>query len=145
MSIMSKLSEELWNDENAELPPEGKLAMTWVLTNKGINNLGYQKISRRQFEFDTRVSFKVLEEALKSLPRSFVLRQTPDRLEVLAPEFIHIVFSDAVNNPRNNMHKHLVNLLLEADEWVQESLLRRYKGLARTFKMEKGLYPPPTV
>jgi len=130
MSLVTKISSGFWSDEDVgALSPEQKLAVLWVLTNRDMNNLGYLKISKRQFEFDTGMSIQTLEAAMKGLPRGFLFRNDEAGMRVLSVNFIYYQFSDAVNNPANNVHRHLRVLLEHAESWVRKALEGRYKGL----------------
>lgn len=140
MSLTTKVYSSFWSDEDTgSLSAEQKLAVLWILTNRDTNNLGYVKVTPKQFIFDTGLPFDALKSALEALTRTFVTHLDDTRLEVLALGYIRFQFSDAVTNPKNNIHTHLCRMLLTAPSWVQQALLSRYQGLARTFSRFKGL------
>lgn len=146
MSLVTKVHSSFWSDEQiGALAPAGKLAVLWVLTNRDINNLGYLKISPRQFEFDTGLKLEALEEAVKGLPRTFIMRRDAQGFRVLALNFIYYQFSDAVNNPANNVHRHLRVLLDHAEPWVRRAVEARYKGLRRGLANDGHLTPQKLI
>jgi hypothetical protein len=139
MSLATKIHSSFWSDEGVgALPPDQKLAVAWVLTSKDTNNLGYLKVQKRQFEFDTNLPLMALEGALMGLPRTFLSKRDEQGLRVLALSYIHYQFSDAATNPNNRLQSNLVKLLLESDDWVQAAILGRYKGLVSPFLVAKG-------
>jgi hypothetical protein len=138
--LSTKIHTSFWSDDDVgALEPDQKLAVLWVLTAKDMNNIGYMKISQRQFEFDTKLPVKTLEGALKGLPRAFVLANDGGGLKVLALNFIAYQFGDTAQGEKNHITKHLCRLTAGLEDVFREAILERYPNLARVFKT---LYPP---
>lgn len=135
MALSTKLHSSFWSDEDVgKLDAAEKLAVVWVLTNRDMNNIGFVKVSRRQFEFDTGLQSKALEGALKGLARGFVIEEQNGGLGVLSLNYVRYQFGDVAFNTKNLLFKNLLRLAAELSEGMREALLSRYEGLARGFQ-----------
>ena len=140
MALATKIRSSFWSDDDiGNLEPNQKLAVLWVLTNKEINNVGFLKVSKRQFEFDTKLPVSALEGALKGLGRSFVVSCSGGGLNVLAVNFVEYQFGDQAQTEKNLITKNLCKLTMGLEEAFQEAILKRYPALARVFRV---LYLP---
>jgi uncharacterized phage protein (TIGR02220 family) len=135
MALSTKISSSFWSDEDVgALTPDQKLAILWVLTNKDMNNAGFLKASRRQFEFDTALTVKSLQGACKVLARSFLCEEQNGSVAILALGYIKYQFSDRALSGKNHIVKHLCGLIRDLPEVFQVAILNRYKDLASPFE-----------
>ncbi len=140
MALKTKIDSAFWSDDDiGRLTLEHKLAILWLLTNKDMNNIGFLKVSRRQFEFDTGLKLDTLEAAIKGLARGFVMENKNGALEVLAINYVHYQFSDRSLSGKNNIVKHLCTLIRSLSEPMQEAILTRYPDLKLALHQPKPL------
>ncbi len=131
MGLATKVHSSFWSDEDVgKLSAQEKLAALWVITNKDMNNIGFLKASRRQFEFDTGLPVKALEGACKGLARGFVFEESTGSIGILSVNYVHYQFGDVAFNHKNLIVKNLVRLFDQLSEVMRQAIVDRYEGLA---------------
>lgn len=69
----TKITSAIWaNLEFDAIPPDGKLAAFWLLTNEAVNVVGYAEFNERRFKFETQLDAEALQRAYQGLGKGLV-------------------------------------------------------------------------
>jgi uncharacterized phage protein (TIGR02220 family) len=99
--LSTKIQATFWSDDGVgALAPEQKLAIVWLYTHQAMSAIGFVKVSRRQFSFDTGLPVAILESALRSMGNSLVLEEQSGHLAVLVVNFLRYQFGERVWGPK---------------------------------------------
>lgn len=131
MTMSPKIHSSFWKDDDVGgLTPDCKLAFLWLLTNGQTNNVGFLRVSRREFVHDTGLPEETLVSLLKSLPRAFVWEESDGRLLVWIRHYIQHQWTVGQIRSTSLIHTNLLNLIAAMPEHFQKTLASDYKTLA---------------
>jgi len=130
MATSCKIPPSFWTEDDiGRLLPEEKLALLWIVTNAEHNNVGYLRVSRRQFQFETGSALAALDGAMRKLAKRLLVEEDGDELAVLWLDYVQWNFGDSVAGGRSYMFRNLCRLTARLSPAMKSSLVNRYPAL----------------
>lgn len=133
--MIPRIHPSFWSDDRiGALDPDLKLALVWCITNKDTSNVGFLIPSKRQFEFDTGLKWKTLEDLANALPTVLFSDVSEGQLKLWIRSYIRYQWlgGSAWNN--RNICNSLCVLIEGLPEFFRKTLLRVYPVFARALK-----------
>lgn len=135
-----KVSPQFWTDRDViELDSSAKLAAFWMITNSGVNLVGYAEVSPKVFRFETEADAEAMGRACDGLARNFVRTERGYWLR----NFIRYQLGAGESLTRNKMCGPLLRDLRTVPEPVRVLVLAQYPELVTSWDRFVNEASPP--